>query len=345
MKDTGPELLTFLQRSEIEQGKSEQLTDEEVKLFGKQSFNYLQMRVLRSLLKSDLEFESVQKIAKPWISASDMEELADAIRRGEEVNIPKQPRTVSLPILIACLLILIGTAVILLTLPEHQVLSLELTADEIRLACGMKFEPESYVKEYHGENAVLILPESFTAEHPETRLVRYELQTDQGTVSKLMRITVVDETPPEITLSQEHVELLRVTPFSCQAYLIRAMDNVDGDLSRQVECDDELSEEETQMVEYAVSDNSGNRSVKSLEVHFAAEPEATAQDPVLAATPVPKQQAAPSVQPEQMPSDSAVSVPPAPQDHGETQVIEYSESVTESQEIVSSETVVEHSVG
>ncbi|MBP3868601.1 MAG: hypothetical protein J6D38_05760 [Solobacterium sp.] len=338
MSDSSQELLTFLQRNEIEQAKSEQLTEEEVKLFGKQSFNYLQMRVLRSLLKSDLEFEAVERIAKPWISASDMEELAEAMRNGEEVTIPKRPHSIPITILGALAVIVIGMAVLFLTYPERNTLSLELAADEIRLSCGMKFEPASYVKESHGENARLILPEEFTADHPEVRLVRYELVSDEGTVSKLLRITVVDETPPEITLAQEHVELLRVTPFSCQAYLIKAMDNVDGDLSRQVECSDSLTDEETQTVEYAVADHSGNRSVETLEVHFAEEPDSKQEEPLLALSP-PKPHVVPTAAPQPIPTPQ----PPAPT-YEEAQIIEYAETVTESQEIVSSETVVEHSI-
>ena len=227
---------------------------------------------------------------------------------------------------------------IVITRPKTDVPVLTLTSDEIRLACGMTFEPSAYVKEVQGEDAHLILPDSFTAKMPEERLVCYELETRDGTIQKLMRIRIIDETAPEITLSNDHIELLRVTKFSCLAYLVNAKDNVDGDLTDRVECSDALGEENTQSVEYVVQDRSGNRTVKLLEVHYADGEEETEEPDK---TPTVKPPAVMAATPD------PVYVPPVAsyEESSSGTIVEYTESSVESEEVVSSETVVQHSFG
>ena len=339
MKDVNGELLTFLQRNEIEKGLQDQMSEEEMRLFSSHEFNYLQMGVIRSALASGLPADQVRSIAKPWISASEMEELVQELQKGETPEIPNKKIRIPFSWILAVLLILSGSGMVWMLAQEESDLVLELTSDEIRLACGMTFDPSAYVKDWQGENARLILPDEFTASVPEVRLVRYELQSSEGTLSRLMRVIIVDETPPQITLSSEHIELLRVTPFACHAYLIKAVDNVDGDLSAQVECSDLLGEAETQQVEYLVKDSSGNTGTGVLEVHFAdlLEPQESASAAVAA---VPAPQAKPLPTPAPVPSETpAPYVPEA----SSTETYAYTETVTESQEIVSSETVVEHS--
>ncbi len=338
MSDFSTELMTFLQRSEIEKGRQDELSEEELKLFSRQEFNYLQMGVLRSALGSGLSPEQVRRIAKPWITSDEMEELVNEIKAGNSPVIPKKPRTVPVLNLGAAVLSLLGIAVILITRPKTDVPVLTLTADEIRLSCGMTFDPSAYVKECQGEYVHLILPESFLAEKPEERLVCYELQAGESTVRKLMRIIIVDETAPEITLSNDHIELLRVTKFSCHAFLMSAKDNVDGDLTDRVECSDELGEEETQSVEYIVQDRSGNRTVKRLEVHYADLNEET-EEPEK----VPAVQAAAVLA--KTPEPAYVPPPPVYEGSSSETAVEYTESIVESEEVVSSETVVEHSIG
>ena len=338
MSDFSTDLMTFLQRSEIEKGRQEELSEEELRLFSRQEFNYLQMGVLRSALGSGLSREQVRQIAKPWIASDEMEELVKEMKDGKSPPIPKKPRSVPVLILGAVILSLLGTAVIVITRPETDVPVLTLTSDEIRLACGMTFDPSAYVKEYQGEDARLILPDSFTAKTPEERLVCYELQTRDGTVRKLMRIRIVDETAPEITLSNDHIELLRVTRFSCLAYLVNAKDNVDGDLTDRVECSDTLGEDETQSVEYAVQDRSGNRTVKLLEIHYADGQEET-EEP--AETPAVKKPVTVAAAPE----PAYVPPPPSYEEMSSGTIVEYTETTVESEEVVSSETVVQHSFG
>ncbi|MBR2768597.1 MAG: hypothetical protein IKD68_06670, partial [Solobacterium sp.] len=64
-------------------------------------------------------------------------------------------------------------------------------------------------------------------------------------------------------------ELLRATKFSCRAYLKNAYDAIDGDLTRRVECSDQLDSEETQTVLYTVKDRAGNVGKTELTIHFA----------------------------------------------------------------------------
>lgn len=334
--------LTFLQREVLEEARKADLPEAQLKLFANGTLNYLQMEAVRNALEEGMDPQCVKRFAKPWIRADEMNEIRDAIRSGEEPVIPKCPFVFPKGILFGSLvLILFGLAAGLAMMePERAVL--ELTNDEIRLSCGMKFEPSNYVRTVQGEQAELILPESFAAERPGVRLVSYELKGRSGSIRKLLRIVIADETPPVITLIQNHAELLRVTPFSCRMYLKSAEDNVDGDLSAKVSCSDELSEDETQTVLYTVTDKAGNTAEETLEIHFASLPSKT-DPPKPSASPVKTEPPVEREVTEPVPEAAPVydAAPFEPVSEIRTEVIEYSETASQTD----SGTVVEHSLG
>ena len=152
-------------------------------------------------------------------------------------------------------------------IPEKKELKLELTAKEVRIPCGETFHPEKYVQEV-SEEAELILPEEMTAERPENRMAAYQAKWKNQEVQQILRVVFEDRKPPEISLKLKEVQSIRGAPFSCRLWLNRAYDAVDGDLTDEVDCSDELSEEKEQEVIYSVSDHSGNRAEAVLKVNL-----------------------------------------------------------------------------
>ena len=303
---------TYLQRQEIRQGKEEGLSEEEIAVYRKPSLNYLQMASLRNALCSGISAESVRPLAHSWIPHWQMEDLIQEIRNGGAPVLPKRP--FPLKQVIAGVLVLLGGVGIVLTVDPSESPVLELTAQEVRLACGMEFDPSLYVKDYSRENASLYLPDRFVAEKPGTRLVQYRLEGKGGSVHKNLRILVVDETAPTITLKTEKTELLKEAPFACHSFVLSVADNVDRDLAGSVSCSDMLLDQASQKVEYRVKDRAGNIGTAFLEVHYADfEPEEDETE----TTPTPKTEAVMNTEPAQSirtaytPNDEPVSAPPA----------------------------------
>ena len=264
---TGSGTMTLLQREEVRLGREEELSEEAIALYADPRLNYLQMNRLRTALREGMEPDVLRPAAKPWIPVWHMEELIEELKAGNTPEIPRRPFPVRRVLVIAAALLLV-LPLPLLAEPEEEPV-LELTAPEVRLACGMKFNPASYVRNAEQYGTELILPDAFTAERPETRLVQYQLKGKGGEIRKNLRIRVVDETPPDLKLTTEKTELLKETPFSCQSYVFSAVDAVDGDLKADVHCSDELQDQETQTVEYTVKDRAGNTARTMLTVHFA----------------------------------------------------------------------------
>ena len=259
--------MSVLQRTEIEQGRKAELSEEEIALYADHTFNYLQMAAIRKALEKGLDIEQIRSIANPWIPSWQMEEMMEELERGESPEIPARPWKIQRLLVGIGILFVVGCALSACLQPQEEV-ALELTASEVRISSGSEFDPSNYVKQMSGRDATLFLPDKFTAGLPGTKLVQYRLEGNGMTVKKNLRVEIVDDIEPEIYLTAGKAELLREAPFSCHTYLRQAIDNVDGDLTKKVTCSDFLSEDENQQVEYRVTDSSGNIGTASLEVHF-----------------------------------------------------------------------------
>ncbi len=293
--------MTLLQKEEVRLGRAEDLSEEAIALYADPHLNYLQMNRLRTALKEGMEPDVLRPAAKPWIPVWHMEELIEELKAGNTPEIPRRPFPLRRVLFFAAVFLLV-LPLPLLAEPEEEPM-LELTAPEVKISCGMQFNPRSYVRNAEQYGDELILPEEFTADRPETRLVQYQVKGKSGAVRKNLRVRVVDETPPDLKLNTEKTELLKETPFSCQSYVFHAVDAVDGDLRADVHCSDVLQDQETQTVEYTVTDRAGNTARTKLTVHFAdyGEPIGTSRPEPVSTTPVPVYRPAP------------VSVTPAPQ--------------------------------
>lgn len=298
---------TCLQQEEIEKGRKDGLSEEQIGLYARHEFNYLQMQEIRLALEAGKDSRLIQKAAVSWVPAREMHEIF-AEAETELPEIPERKKR-KVPIRMIAAITSAGSLAVLLGmgLPEKRELSLELTAKEVRIPCGETFRPEKYVQAC-SEDAELILPEEMTADHPENRLAVYQAKWKSQEVQQILRVVFEDQEPPEISLKLNEVQSIRGAPFSCRLWLDRASDEVDGDLTDEVECSDELSDEAEQEVVYAVSDHSGNRTEAVLKVHLielekpSPSPEAKPAPPPVK-TPVPVQT--------QVPEVPAPYVPPA----------------------------------
>lgn len=294
-------MMTLLQREEIRKGREAHLGEEAMAVFADPGLNYRKMSVLRIALNDGIDPALLKPLARAWIPEWQLEELTEAIREG---NLPDPPAR---PFPLRRVLAGVFTAGLCLPLPfllpSDEMPQLELTAEEVRLSCGMEFDPAVYVRNAESieeAGGTLVLPEAFTAETPGTKLVQYRLEGSGTPVRKNLRITVSDETAPKLKLKTEKTELLKEAPFSCHSYVFSAEDNVDRDLKNDVICSDVLEDTETQKVRYTVKDSAGNEADAYLVVHFAdyaqplreAEPEHIPE--AAPAAPVPVRTAAPA---------------------------------------------------
>lgn len=292
---------TCLQQEEIEKGRKDGLSEEQIGLYARHEFNYLQMQEIRLALEAGKDSKLIQKAAVSWIPAREMHEIfAD-----EENAIPEIPekKKRKIPFKMLAAIGSAGSLAILLGMgiPEKKELKLELTAKEMKIPCGETFHPEKYVQEV-SEEAELILPEEMTAERPENRMAAYQAKWKNQEVQQILRVVFEDQKPPEISLKLKEVQSIRGAPFSCRLWLNRACDAVDGDLTDEVDCSDELSEEKEQEVIYSVSDHSGNRAEAVLKVNLI-----DLEEPSPAPEPTPVPTVKVPVQPPTMPA----YVPPA----------------------------------
>ena len=261
---------TFLQKKEVEEGKKAGLRPDQIAVYSRPGLNFKQMKVLREAMADGLSTADAALIGHPWISAETMKELIAEMKSGKKITVPKkkrQWRNWLLPVM--AFLSVTAAAVFLILEQPPSVPVLSLKAREIRIPCGMPFEPGQYVQTVPTEGFELILPDSFVCRKPETRLVMYELKGKNCSVRKIMRVEAVDDSAPVITLARDRTELLKAAKFSCHAFVMAATDNVDGDITGRVSCSDVLADTESQKVIYTVKDRAGNTAEAFLTVHYA----------------------------------------------------------------------------
>ena len=284
-------MMTVLQREEIRRGQEAHLCEEAMQVFADPKLNYRKMSVLRTALADGIDPDKLKPFAKSWIPAWQIEEFTEELREG---NLPVPPkRPFPLKTVLLCLLACAAVLPLLFCGDPKEVPEMELSAEEVRLACGMQFDPGSYIRnvqEIEEAGGTVILPESFTADAPGTKLVQYRQEGAGKRIRKNLRITVQDETAPVLKLKTEKTELLKEAPFSCHSYVFSVSDNIDNDLGNEVVCSDVLDDAETQKVRYSVKDRAGNEASAYLEVHIADYPETLRQ-----ADPLPEASSAPAV--------------------------------------------------
>ena len=301
------------------------------------------------LQKKEMKNDKTEGPAEEEIAAGPHPDLNDM-----HMEVPEEQRWKKWILPGAALIASICGLTVLILIQPPQEPSLELKSSEIRLSAGMEFQPSRYVSGECPEGYELICPEPFTAEKPEVRLVMYELKGNDVSVKKILRVNIVDEKAPVITLSQNHAELLTATKFACRSYLKSAVDDVDGDLTGSVDCSDTLKDTESQKVLYSVKDRAGNRAEAELSVHFADYglhgnmEEEESEDSEILETEAKKAEEKPgsvmlAAAAPQSSWHASPSGEPAMKEYEEYEEISWTETVQESVPVTYGETFVDHS--
>ncbi|MEE3486700.1 MAG: hypothetical protein VZT48_01185 [Bulleidia sp.] len=333
MMARGEEGFSLLQEQEISQGRQDGLSDSEIAIYARQDFNYRRMGEFRQALKDQLPMELILSAARSSLSDDEVHDLFEDYRASLNPALPKARKKPPWKILAVVSASALALLLAYANLKSHEsTAEITLKNSSVRIACGQEFVPKKYVRTTGlSEGEWVEMPEPFIMDKPGKQIVSYRLHTKGEEKQVLLEVEGVDETPPEITLSAEETTVYNAEQFSCEAFLIKAADEIDGDLTNNVACSSTLNEETEQTVVYTVSDRSGNEAQEELLVHLEDVQEAVAE--VLEAAPEPTPEPA-SVPPAPQPVwTPAPYVPPAPaepvwQDEWVDEVYTYSENIS-----------------
>lgn len=283
------------QLREIEEGLKNGLTTSQVELYAKDVYDNMQMQEIRLGLEHGLTERQMSVFLNPSIGYEEMRysriQVEDLNVINENANADLLKKKVSIGarvVIVLALLVVVGIGGYVgrnYIQSAFQDIDLELTDSEITLNYGETFKPMNYVKAYTKEDGVeLILPSSVDTNEVGTQTVIYKLNNLVKSVSKELKINVVDSDAPTITLNKKEVTLTRgEDTFSCKAYLSSANDTVDGDLTDEVTCKSKDTDEgkvdekkDKQTIIYSVTDKTGNEGSATLTLKYVdPEPEPT----------------------------------------------------------------------
>lgn len=330
---TGEEAFSLLQEQEIEQGRKDGLSDSEISLYARKDFNYRRMSEFRMALRDQLPMDLILSAAHSSLADDEIHDLFEEYREKQTAVLPVKKKKIRFPWIFLGIVFASVLAVALLyanVIHHRSTAAIVLKNESVRIPCGQEFDPSKYVTITGlSDGEYVEMPEKFTPEKPQKEVVVYQLHSNDGVKQVLLQVEAVDEEAPRLFLKTDETEVIERGSFQCQAFVESAFDETDGDLSRQVKCSNQLSEEEEQEVVYTVSDHSGNTAEEILNVHLKSMeealaeylPEATAEaEPTPVPTPVPQ-----PVQPAWTPVPAPAE--PVYEDVWEDQVITYSENV------------------
>ncbi len=290
------EKYTYLQYKEIQTGREHGLSEQEIRLYARPCFNYLQMQFLRQALEDGLDSKALKMIAKTGLSVDEMKDYQVWIQYGRELPVIFSARL--LKIACAVVFFLVSGFCAYLWVNRETEDPLVLTDTEITLSAGDVFLPGKYVLSSKGE---LILPDSFTAAGTGTRLVIYKVIVKERETEKQLRVTILPDHPPKITLTDSSITVEDGEITDCYRYLLSARDEEDGDLRTKVTCT--VTENDSgRYIRYEVRDHHGNTADALLAVEILT-PEQETPEPVAAA-----------VMPVYTPSPPLPEPAPAPQE-------------------------------
>ena len=271
--------LNSAQLTEVYEGLKK-LTTDQVDLYAKPEYDNMQMQEIRLGMEHGLSPDQMAVFMNPEISWESMNhnrvkiENANVIDKRAKANLYAQRlRNMFIVILIVTLVGTVSVGAYLFhhyQMLQNQNLILTLTADEVTLDYGAVFNPIDYVEDYTKEDGVeLILPDVIDTHQIGKTEALYTIKNRVKTETAGLTINVVDQSPPDITLSNHEVTLTRgQDAFSGKAYLSSAADNADGDLTDRVTWNDPDESLNDQDITYTVTDSSGNIGRDVLTLHY-----------------------------------------------------------------------------
>ena len=271
--------LNSAQLTEVYEGLKK-LTTDQVDLYAKPEYDNMQMQEIRLGMEHGLSPDQMAVFMNPEISWESMNhnrvkiENANVIDKRAKANLYAQRlRNMFIVILIVTLVGTVSVGAYLFhhyQMLQNQNLILTLTADEVTLDYGAVFNPIDYVEDYTKEDGVeLLLPDVIDTHQIGKTEALYKIKNRVKTETAGLTINVVDQSPPDITLSNHEVTLTRgQDAFSGKAYLSSAADNADGDLTDRVTWNDPDESLNDQDITYTVTDSSGNIGRDVLTLHY-----------------------------------------------------------------------------
>lgn len=99
--------------------------------------------------------------------------------------------------------------------------------------------------------------------------VIYTLIKDGETIdTKTVKVKVVDDVTPTLTLSTEEITINEDDEFSCKEYIVEAIDEIDGNLKENVICSTYNKTLNEQFINYEVSDSSKNVTKNKIKLNI-----------------------------------------------------------------------------
>lgn len=268
------------QKKEIELGFQHGLDEDQVDLYARIEFNNLQMKQIRLAIEDGFSDVQLSTFSRPEIDWEMMEHARENIKNGNVIDETKiaDLRKKNLKIVFIVIGILASLTIASITFffskdslqQLFQTLELSFTTDKtVEIEYGTGFNSRDYVKDYtKAENVELILPETLDTKQLGNHTLTYVLKNKKKSISKELKVNVVDKQAPSLKLKQYSLTLTRGidTSFACKTYIDQAVDNVDGDVTKKVECSKFDSNKDQQDITYSVKDSSGNETKEVLQL-------------------------------------------------------------------------------
>lgn len=288
--------LNDFQLQEVKDGLKS-LTIEQVNIYAWPKYDHLQMQEIRLALETGLSEKEIEVFLDPDIDWQAMNHARIKLTNTNAVSETAAAKLhmKRLQIVLLAIVIIIclcgagygGSYAIRYFQAVSQNLVLDLSDSEVTIEYAAAFNPMDYVKDYtHADGVVLTIPETIDTHVLGTVTVLYQLSNAYRSISKDLKVTIIDSTAPVINLTTQEATLTRgEDPFSCKAFLSSAEDSVDGDLTDQVMCSSADESKDDQTITYSVTDSSGNEGTAALALHFK-DPEPD-PEPIIIYQPVP----------------------------------------------------------
>ncbi|QRG86930.1 hypothetical protein [Bulleidia sp. zg-1006] len=268
------------QKKEIELGFQHGLDEEQVDRYAKIEFDNLQMKQIRLAIEDGFSDVQLSTFSRSEIDWEMMEHARENIKNGNVIDETKiadlRRKNLKIVFIITGILIvlLLGGMAFFFSKDSLQQLfqKLELsfiTEKPIEIEYGSGFNPQDYIKSYtKDKNVELVLPNALDTTALGKHTLTFTLKNKKKSISKELEVDVVDKESPVLKLKQYSLTLERGinTTFSCKTYIQSANDNVDGDLTKKVECSKFDSNKNQQEIQYSVKDSSGNSSKEILKL-------------------------------------------------------------------------------
>ena len=273
---------TAFQLKEIEFGFEHGLDENQVDLYAKEEFDNLQMKQIRLALEDGFNEIQIATFARPEMDWEMMEHARENIKNGNVIDETRvadlRKKNLKIALIVICIFSTISVAGILYFFSKDsldqlfQKLDLTFTTNEVvEVKYGSGFNPRDFVKDYtKGRNVELVLPGKLDTKVLGEHTLTYVVKNQKKSISKDLKVKVVDKQAPILKLKQYSLSLERGvdTKFACKTYLEKAVDNVDGDLQEKVTCSQFDSNKDKQDIVYKVKDSSGNSSTAILKLNL-----------------------------------------------------------------------------